>query len=59
MVFYFLIFIVFIAELIIAITAFRYLYKVCRNLQDMNEVLGDIKPRIKDVVQIIRKLSEK
>ena len=58
MVFYILISIVFIAEIIIALTVILNLIKVDKFCNDMNNLLTEINPKIKDICQISRKISE-
>ncbi len=58
MVFYFLISIVFIAEVIIALFVITNLVKLDKILNSANIFLEEVKPKIKDIMQIVRKLSE-
>ena len=58
MVFYFLISIVFIAEVIIALFVITSLVKLDKILNSANIFLEEVKPKIKDIMQIVRKLSE-
>ena len=58
MVFYILISIVFIAEVIIALTVILNLIKADKFCNDMNNLLTEINPKIKDICQISRKISE-
>jgi len=58
MVFYFLISIVFIAEVIIALFVITNLVKLDKFVRSANTFLEEVKPKIKDIMQIVRKLSE-
>jgi hypothetical protein len=58
MVFYFLISIVFIAEVIIALFVITSLVKLDKILNSANIFFDEVKPKIKDIMQIVRKLSE-
>lgn len=59
MLFYFLISIVFIAELIITLAIVSGLKKFDKQLVKYNIFIDDIKPLIKDIAETIRKLSER
>ena len=58
MVFYFLTGIVFIAEIIIAVTITANLIKLDKNFCLYNKLLDEIKPKLKDILSIIKKISE-
>ena len=58
MIFYFLISIVFIAEIIIACTIIFYLVKFDKIFLKYNSLLDDTKPIIKDIMETYRNLSE-
>lgn len=58
MVFYFLIGIVFIAEIIIAAAIVINLIKIDKVFYLYNQLLEEIKPEIKDILSIARKISE-
>ena len=58
MIFYFLISIVFIAELIIAITLVLNLIKLDKVFIKYNELLDSAKPSIKELLITVRKISE-
>ena len=58
MVFYFLITIVFIAELIIAGTILINLFKWSKIFKATNEFLTEANPKIKDIMEIGEKISE-
>ena len=58
MVFYIFTFIVFIAELIIAFSAIMYFYRINKKLQEYNELLDLLKPKIKDIMDIVKKISK-
>lgn len=59
MIFYFLISIVFIAEIIIAITLLLNLFKADKLLIDFNEFLTEAKPELKELLKTVRQISEK
>ena len=58
MVFYFLISIVFIAEVIIALALVLNLVKLDKIFVEYNEVLNSVKPSIKELLITVRKISE-
>lgn len=58
MVFYFLITIVFIAELIIAGTILINLFKWSKIFNATNEFLTEVNPKIKEIMEIGEKISE-
>ena len=57
MVYTILISIVFIAELIIAITIFQYLRKIDRAILQANNSILELKPKIKEISELIYKIS--
>ena len=58
MIFYFLITIVFIAEIIIATAIILTLVKFDKQIKLYNDILNEVKPSIKSVVELVRKISE-
>ena len=58
MLFYFLISIVFIAEIIIAFTIIMHIIKLDKKLIEYNKFIDEVKPLIKDIMETTRKLSE-
>lgn len=50
--------IVFIAELIIAISAIMYLLKLNKKILVYNDIISDAKPKIKEIFVLIKGLSE-
>lgn len=58
MVFYFLISIVFIAEIIIGLTVIIYLLKADKIILKYNELVDETKPSIKEVMILVRKISK-
>lgn len=58
MVFYFLIGIVFIAEIIIAGAIVINLVKIDKMICLYDQILEEIKPKIKEILSIVRKISE-
>lgn len=58
MIFYFFICIVFIAELIIAVTIFLSLFRWSKIFNNANVFLNEAKPKIQEIVQTSRKISE-
>ena len=58
MIFYFLISIVFIAELIITFTIVLHLIKLDKEVNKYNALITDVTPLIKDMLQTTRQLSE-
>ena len=58
MIFYILISIVFISELIIISAVIIHLNKWRRTLRNYNDFLEEVKPKVKDIAIISRKLSE-
>ena len=58
MVYTFLISVVFIAEVIIAITVFQALSKLDKAVLELNETVTMAKPGIKDISELVRKISE-
>ena len=58
MVFYILISIVFIAELIIASAILIYLFKMSKLFREYNSLLEELKPKIADLLKIGTKISE-
>ena len=58
MIFYFLISIVFIAEVIIALALVLNLVKLDKVFVEYNEVLNSVKPSIKELLITVRKISE-
>ena len=58
MIYTFLISIVFIAELIIAITLIRYLLRLDKIIILFNEKNGDLTPKIGEIANLIKKISE-
>ncbi len=50
--------IVFIAELIIAISAIMYLLKLNKKILVYNDIIADAKPKIKEIFVLIKGLSE-
>ena len=59
MIFYFLISIVFIAEIIIALALILSLVKVDKLFINFNEFLSDVKPELKELLRTVRQISEK
>ena len=58
MIYTFLISVVFIAEIIIAITLFQVLLRLDKAVLDLNETVVLAKPGIKDISELVRKISE-
>ena len=58
MVFYFFISIVFIAEVIIGLTLFVYLFKADKMVLKYNELVVETRPSIKEVMILVRKISK-
>ncbi len=58
MVFSFLIFIVFIAEIVITSAIILHLCKIDKNLIKYNLLISDVQPALKDIMITSRKLSE-
>ena len=58
MVFTILISIVFIAEIIITIAVFRFLFSIDKKILDINDTIILAKPSIKDVSELVKKISE-
>ena len=58
MLFYFLISIVFVAEIIIALAIILGLFKFDKKLVEYNNFVDEIKPLVKDIMETTRKLSE-
>lgn len=58
MIFYFLISIVFVAEVIIAMALIISLIKIDRIFVEYNEFIQEAKPLIKDMMQTIKNMSE-
>lgn len=58
MIYTFLITIVFIAELIIAITILQNLHKLDKKVIELDETVGKMNPSIKDISRLVRKISE-
>lgn len=58
MVYTFLISVVFIAEIIIAVTLFQVLIKFDRAVIGLNETVVLAKPSIKDISDLVKKISE-
>ena len=58
MIFYFLISIVFIAEIIIAIFLLTNLYKLDKNINEYNSLLNNLKPSIKEILNTYEDLSK-
>lgn len=58
MIFYFLISVVFIAEIIIALAIIINLLKTDKIFNETNAFITEAKPLIKDIMQTTRKLSE-
>lgn len=58
MIYTFLISVVFIAEIIIAITVFQVLIKFDKAVIDLNETVVLAKPGISDISELVRKISE-
>ena len=58
MIFYFLISIVFIAEIIIAIFLFFYFAKWSKIFRETSQFITEINPKIKDIMEIGTKISE-
>ena len=58
MIFYFFITIVFIAELIIAVTLILHLKKWSKFFCEWNNFLDEAKPKISDIMLALRKISE-
>ena len=58
MVYTFLISVVFIAEIIIAVTLFQVLIKFDKAVIDLNETVVLAKPSIKDISDLVKKISE-
>ena len=59
MIFYFLISIVFIAEIIIALAILLNLYKFDKTINEYNSLAEELKPLINDMLETTRKISEK
>ena len=58
MIYTFLILIVFIAELIIAITILQNLRKLDKKVIELDDTISAMKPSIKDISELARKISE-
>ena len=58
MLFYFLIFIVFISEIIIMSAIMIYLLKLDKKLNIYNQFIDEVKPLLKDMMRTVRELSE-
>lgn len=58
MIFYILISIVFIAEIVIACALISVFVKLDKKIRLWNEILDEIKPKIKDITEIAKKISE-
>ncbi len=58
MVFYFLIFIVFIAELIITTAIIIHLFKLDRAFIEYNIIIDNLKPDVSEIICTCRKISE-
>ena len=58
MLFYFLISIVFIAELIITFAIIFNIAKIDKMLVEYNKFVDEVKPLVKDIMETMRKLSE-
>ena len=58
MLFYFLISIVFIAEIIITFAIIFHIVKLDKKLIEYNEFVDEVKPLVKDIMETSRKLSE-
>ena len=58
MVFYFLISIVFMAEVIISLTVIISLIKADKKIVEYNELVEKTKPSIKSIMELSRKISE-
>lgn len=58
MVFYFLVSIVFIAEVIIGLTVFIYLLKADKMILKYNDIVDETKPSIKSLMIVVRKISK-
>ena len=58
MVFTILISIVFIAEIIITVALFRFLLNLDKKILDLNETIILAKPSIKDISELVEKISE-
>lgn len=58
MLFYFLISIVFIAEIVITVAIILHLLKLDKSLIKYNSFIKELKPDIKDIMQTAKKISE-
>jgi len=58
MLFYFLISIVFISELIIFLAVILYLKKLDKKVIEFDSFLTDIKPAVKEMFETVKKISE-
>ena len=58
MIFKVLITIVFIAELIITFTILYFLYKFDKRILEINSTIETVKPQIRSVSELVRKISE-
>lgn len=58
MIFTFFITIVFIAEIIITVALFNWLFKLDKRIIELNQTVIELKPGISDVVKLVRKISE-
>ncbi len=58
MVFYFLVSIVFIAEVIIGLTVFIYLLKADKMILKYNDIVDETKPSVKSLMIVVRKISK-
>lgn len=58
MIYTFLISVVFIAELIIAITILQNLHKLDKKVLELDDTITSIKPSVKDISELARKISE-
>ena len=59
MVFYLLISIVFLAEVIITATVLINLIKLDKNITEWSDFIEDIKPQVSEIVKTYREISEK
>ena len=58
MIYTFLISVVFIAELIIAIKILQNLHKLDKKVLELDDTITSIKPSVKDISELARKISE-
>ena len=58
MIFYILISIVFIAEIIITLSLILYLMKLSKMFAEYNSLLTELKPKLKEIMHLFFKISE-